>query len=429
VRHALAAALLATAAEIPFLISPRPPAARFEELCVRDFTIWGPVHVTANCDAAEYLRLANRPGLMLTPGAAVAQNRPLYSCAGWLLALPFRALGFDALSERLIGKQVRPGSDEARYVGYAPEYAAFLLFNWLLLVAAALLLRRLLGAEGMLDTCMVLPLTALLVNEVTKAFFWTPHVQILNVLVPLLSMQLLVWIQSHASTTGWGEVAIIGASLGVASLMYGVFAMTVSAVALYLVLWHAPGAMRTRLPLGMTKAMLLLATFFAPVVAWSMLVTAQAGSFFSPETARYRQFIWIADSLAQGPTALFSQLGRHLTRYIATFPGVVAFPAATIAALRIAALMHDEPTVARRTLGRAILCVAVATVTFYGLMGYYASRLTWAIAPVLFMLIGVEIALLQRSLSEQARPRLRFTVATVALCYAVYWYARAGPYS
>jgi len=430
VRDAVAAAVLVTVAEILILVSPGPPPERFEEFCVRDFTIRGPAHITASCDAAAYLMLANRPGRMLRPEWPWGQNRPLYAGAGWVLAIPFRALGFDSLPARLFGDRVRPGSDEARYLGYGAEYAGFLLFNWLLLVASVLLLRRVLAARTIFDTPMILPVALLLVNQVTRGFFWTPHLQILNVFAPILSVQLLLWMQQRLPAMTWRDVSLIGLALGVASLMYGIFAMTVSAASLGLIFGDGGNAMRTRPRATLSSVALLMGSFFVPVVAWSTFAGALAGSYTSPETAAYREFVWVADSFARGANVFLTDLVHHLDRYLSTVPGIVAFPTVTLAALSMTfyALGAARIPVAReKMLGRAILLCVVADVVFYALMGYYALRLTWSIVPLLAILIGMEIGSLERALAGRARSALRLVTVVVALCYAAFSYA--SPYN
>ncbi|HEV3051638.1 MAG TPA: hypothetical protein VGX50_15135, partial [Longimicrobium sp.] len=189
VREALGVGALVVAAMLPFLASPHPgakPAA-----CVTPVNLGGRLHVTLNCDSHLFLLLAEDPRRMLTEEYRTWQSRPLYGALGWTLAMPFRAAGLEQVGERRLPPTIwaspRGGRPATRLL---PWYGGFILLNALLLAGAVMLFRRLAGARSYRDAAILLPVPVLLANELTRAFFWTPHLQMFNVFVPVLSLWL-----------------------------------------------------------------------------------------------------------------------------------------------------------------------------------------------------------------------------------------------
>src|SRR6185295_10933867 len=135
-REILVAGLLVTIAVVLFLFQPLPEPSELQ-YCGTPTQVWGPLNVFVNCDSGEFLLLAKHPSLLLTPAHRTRQNRPLYAALGWTLARPLRALGAEPV-----------GRTGRLYGDYLPEYGAFLLLNWVLLVASVVLFTRLLDAES-----------------------------------------------------------------------------------------------------------------------------------------------------------------------------------------------------------------------------------------------------------------------------------------
>lgn len=420
VRELLLTGILVLLAGLPFLASPRIPPELEGPSCVRVIDLPGPLHLTLNCDSEEFLIVGQDPRLLLTPDHRVRQGRPLYPVIGWVLALPLHALGVAKLGRRIMGE------------GGAtlPEYAAYVLLNWIFLIAALALFRRLVAARSYFEPRALLPVAAILVNEVTKAFFWTPHLQILNVLISVASLSLLVWMQERAPTITWWRAGAIGLALGVGSLAYGGFAVTAGAVALGLLFLGDDRSLLRRVTSAAPGIIALFAGFALPIAAWTSFVIARTGSFYSHEVEVFRQFVWMRDSWTHGTLA--GDLVRNLGTYAKTVGLVAGLSVCALVAVRVtASALHAtrEPSVRERLVRRAVVWYLVANVPFYAFMGYYQRRLTWTIVPALLVLLGYEIGHLESALSGRRRALLAGSLATVAACYIVYWIVRPGPYS
>ena len=312
---------------------------------------WGPIHLTKNCDSEEFQYLARDPALMLTEERKTRQNRPLYPALGWLIAAPIRLSGLESLGARILGRQDAGESGPAPG-RYFPEYVAFIVINLVLLAVSVIILLRLLGARSVFETAALLPASMLLINEVTKAFFWTPHQQIFNVFVPVMTIYLYRWMQTRLPAMQWTTVSAVGIALGVASLAYGVFAVSAAGAVLCLVVGgrlHSSRRLFWRRALDST---LLLAAFFAPVLAWTAFVIARTGSFYSQEIDLFRQFVWMIDSLrSEGLQGLASDMIRRLPAFSETFMAVIWFPLLVLTAVTVA--RHSRSPDATAAAGRA----------------------------------------------------------------------------
>jgi hypothetical protein len=417
-RELLVAAVLVTIAVIPLLFPRLPPESR-DVYCGSLIDVRGPVRVFLNCDSDEFLLLAKNPALVLTPEHRTRQSRPLYGAIGWAFAAPFRVLGVSGRSGRLSGQ-------------YLPEYVGFIVLNWVLLIASVVLFKRLLGADSFFETRMLVPSAVLLVNEVTKAFFWTPHLQVFNIFIPVASLYLFWWMQPRLRTLTWGQVTAIGLLLGLGNLAYGAFAMTAAGAVLCILLGDGVGALRTQPGPRALRTTLLAAAFLTPLAAWMAFAKARTGTFYSHEIVVYRQFVWLADSASRGEFALFADLVQKLTDYLKTLATVALFPVLALAAVGLMTIVAAGRLSLRDEEGhtdRAILWYLLANIPFFALMGFYRTRLSWTIVPPLLLLLGHTIGRLERAMSHNGRAALRAGGAAIALGYVAYWFVRVGPYS
>lgn len=425
-REALIAGALVIAATLPFLASPHP-GANASPWCLNPVDLGGRLHVDLNCDSHVFLLLAEDPRRLLTEENRMWQSRPLYGTLGWMLAMPFRAAGLEAVGARLPDSAWAPGRGGRPPGRLLPWYAGFILLNALLLAASLMLFRQVAGARSFRDPAIILPVAVLLANTVTRGFFWTPHLQMFNVFVPVLSLWLFWWMQPRLGELGWARTAGIGVALGVCALAYGAFVVTAAGAALLLLARGGSLARRA------ARAGALLAAFALPIVAWMAFVVSRTGSFYSHEVARYRQFVWMADAAAHGPEAFAAALAHNLGQYAQVLGRVAAFPALVIAALVLAAHLlggsrrGGAGEHARRA-GVAVLVYLLVSVPFFALMGFYANRLAWTVVPALLVMMAMETESLRQALGRRG-PLVTAAAAVLALCHTAFWVMRVGPFN
>ena len=398
-----------------FLFSPRLAPELEEQYCVKIHDAWERrVHLIVNCDSRRFLYLARHPLAVLTLEHRLWQSRPIYPLIGFVLALPIRAV-------------LGPFGGESTVV---PEYAAFVVLNAILLAASVALAQRLLGAGSPLDAWMIFPVTMLLVNELTKPFFWTPHLQIFNIAVPIGSVALYAWLRPRRGALSGRQFAGLGLLLGIASLAYG--AVIVTAIGAFFC--ALLGGSSSRTPIAMTTRLrdagVMVLSFVAPIVAWFFVVVARLGSFFSRETEEYRQFVWVLDAAREGVFVprLLQHLGTFLDLSIVVtlFPGIALVIALLIRGASGATHPQDA---AERDLRFGLLLYLIAAVLFFAPMGYYATRNLWSLVPPIVLLLGLELRALALATSGRRRTLLSAALVTISGVYVVYWVVRRGPWA
>ena len=140
---------------------------------------------------------------------------------------------------------------------------------------------------------LLLVFVAVGANDVTKMFFWTPHVQIYNLFLGCLTVFLVFRLIERSQPPGVREVIGLALAIGIGVLIYGAFLIPLMCVSLILLVWY-------RRPL--TAA--LFAIVGAPAVCRLGSHAARDDRpFYSHEVAAFRQFVWIADC-AKMPGAL-----------------------------------------------------------------------------------------------------------------------------
>ena len=428
------AAVLVTVVVLLFLLSPTPATKLQRPSRLTVVELGGPLHVVKNVDSWEFEHVAAHPGDILTLPHRHRQNRPLYVAMGWLLALPFRAAGMESqpMFSPAVGKaMVKKPPFPSAYNRYSPEYAGMILLNWLLLVASVLLLKPLMRARSFFEPRMLLPLSMLLANAVTKPFFWTPHLQIFSVFLAVASMCLFRAMQPRLRTMRGRDAALIGLACGVAALAYGAFAVTIAGASLCILFGDGLQTLRRQLGRKLFLCACLVASFFAPLLAWTAFVIFWMGSFYSQETHRFREFVWIFDSLSRGLGSFISDLARNVSNYVGKTNRISLVPALLISTLIVLFYGVSTPEKQARAdddTRRAVIFYAIATIGFYSLMGFYDQRLSWTLVPALLVVLGLEAARVELGLTGKSQRLFRIVVDVWVIAYVGRFILKSGPY-
>jgi hypothetical protein len=137
-----------------------------------------------------------------------------------------------------------------------------------------------------------------------------------------------------------------------------------------------------------------VAGFAAPQVAWIALCRLVAGSYYNHEVTAYRQFVWVLDSLRLGPGDLWRRSTSYLlltlreilgTRELWVAGAVISL-GVVVAVLRRIDLTPGSAE-DRATLF-AVALTAVATTLFLWGIGFYTSRLSTTLLPLLLIVAG-----------------------------------------
>jgi len=344
------------------------------------------------CDGVTFLRGAVEPSLLLEPRFApptdfTYQSRPLH-------------IGAAAVLGRLLQPVVAPAVPaEARYQGRAPlrryagAYAAYVLLNGALLIAAGLALHdALLGARpaGAREALALLAgLAGVIVTAMVRLWLFTPHTILWGTVVSLWAVA--VGRRVLAQPSGGAATTLrAAAAAGLAALAYG-FAVLVPAVAVVALAsraWTdgAPGG-RGRGPRRVAPVALGAAAVFAlPTLAWIAVSYAVSGGYYHHEAVAYRQFRWLPDALAAGWLATYQAVAARAGVWLRLLATEWLAPAACVAMLAAAAAVvggsRRRVAETQRPLLEAAALTLVLGLGFWYLNGELGAGRAAVLAPV-----------------------------------------------
>lgn len=424
---------------IGLLIGPRVPDDQQAARCVVNVHLPGPFGISLNCDSPEFLRLANMPSGLLEP-KNVRQSRPGLIIAAAVIARPIMPLV--NIPSVLGVKAGRPDIDPSR-IGQAltqqfPAYAAYMLLNLLVLCATFFCLIRIVaprvGEERSRSLQILIASLGLLVvaNDVTKAYFWTPHTQMFNIFIPVFGLYTIC----RAFEGAFDErsfAVVTGLVSGFGMTMYPTFLVVIlcAAFAGVVSLLFRQAQVRPSL----TNIAIYFVLGAAPLMLWYGFVQIEVGSMYSEELASVNgPSRWIPRVFAEdGVLGLVQFVYVHLLLCLQlaapqTLPLLMALAI-------VAALAFKYPqTAASAVRGNAVLAgsalfLAAMIAGFYSASGDMHFRWAQALIPPLIAAAAAVIISVYRSLQPGAQRALTAAGAIAAVVQIAFTIAKNGPFS
>jgi hypothetical protein len=392
-----------------------------------------PVHVNSfmayplNCDSTLFLRLAHHPGELLTranfshdpPAERTAaahrlrtdhlrQSRPGYVA---LSAIATRILGSPAAS---IGLDRVYGQTNTAYI-------PLILINLIVVVAAVVLLARLLRGFGAPAPVVVALSSLLVLNDLMKAFFWTPHEQMFVLLTPLATIAAGRWLILERPR--WLSVAVLGLGIGLGALIYAnvIISLGVLTVILLARGWR-----------GVAQALMLCLTFAIAPIGWIWICRKISGTYLNNDIAFYREFVWLPQAFGQGWHVFLARLELASVSAIRELIGADGLVLAVIAASMAAAILAGVRLDAATRQDKAVLTAAGLTIAFSVLFGWgigiITTRVMFDSFPALLVLAGwmaTRFAVKSRATLLVAS----YGLAVIAIGNALHEVLTHGPYS
>jgi hypothetical protein len=366
-------ACLVLAVAVMFLFSPQLPDQLQGQYCMANVRVFGRAGFPLNCDSYRYMDFAQHPRLLLARESWL-QSRPLHVLCGSLLGY--------ALTSVLPLANFKPH----------PFYPALVLLNFAALLTALVLFDRLFLPGDRLSAPVLIVSLLLVANHIVKAFVWSPHTQMFNILSPVACMYVCKWIWT-AGTLDRGRLAAYALVTGLLPLFYGGFLPLLPAMLLaFVIRWFREGK-NTSLPTLAVDASLMSLCFAGPTLWWMAFVRVKTGTdLYIPEVTRYHQFGLITDSLPMGWEAFWKSAkgaAPHLLRVCwkaASLPlGLLLLGAALVVAVR--APLKDILREQRLNLLSAMITLCVFF-PFLALSGLYEERFAWNLVPPLLAILA-----------------------------------------
>jgi hypothetical protein len=271
----------------------------------------------------------------------------------------------------------------------------------------------------------------LLANQVVKAFFWTPHTQMFNILVPVLAVAAAYTVLRRRHSTVW--FALAGLTLGLVALAYPSIVIAVPAM----LIARAWSWSRHRSSPGVWAALLdgaaVASSFPLPTLLWILFVRHIVGSYHSEEAAAFSEFVWIPQSLHQGWWGLWTTWVSYSVSAGRVIWAVALAPALLLGFLALMARacscrLAVSPGSGVRDLLIASAIVFPVTLAFLDLLGVYVTRIAFMVVPTLMF-----VAALVASLIIREKPRVSLVaiapLVLVPVVLLIQLVTSHGPYS
>ena len=420
---------------LALLVGPPVPNNQQEHYCVVNAKLPGPFGVSMNCDSPEFMRLAREPSGLLEP-LNTRQSRPGMVAAAAALAWTLSPLS--GLANKLGIQAGRSDIDPKRIATSLakdiPGYLAYIILNVVILLATFYFFRRICEPWADNSTSGIIILAALglmlVANDVVKAFVWSPHTQMFNILVPVFA--LYASMRAGAGALVERRFALwVGLAAGIGGTAYPLFVIVLPSVAVCAFVFAFRDGARTTWTQSGINLVLLAVLVFLPEALWYAFVRFKTGGFYQHEMVRYNEVVWMLDAWHEGVTTLAALWLSKLARLL-WFAGLQAGPlAAVMIAVAALGLTNRSEAATRppfwRLVATAIL-VSALTAAFYASVGLIKARIAYSVIPALIVVAAAGALALTAQNITRRRTMACWCVA-VAVIAAIYTVVKNGPYS
>jgi hypothetical protein len=258
------------------------------------------LHVHLDCDA-QYFLLDSQNPLRILNSQTPLQDRPLHTFVVFIVSRILEALGIPE------GPIVYLGDDGIPQTYNLLNYALFIAINTMILVISIALVLRVMLSNQLLNTKHVLlptviALILIVQNPITREFFWTPHSQMFNILVPCILFYML---QSEFIVTKRNYLLILFA------IAFGLFMYPSFYIILPIFI------VKCFRSLGWLRAVLSLLSL-VPKLLWPTVLGVFGTKYVDWPVTYHRRVIWIKDAYDQ--KILLSETSRRWTEFMHSLP-------------------------------------------------------------------------------------------------------------
>ena len=355
-------------------------------------------HAHIDCDA-QYFLLDSQNPMRLVSNSTPLQDRPLHSFTVFVISKVLSFLGAP------VGPITYVGQDEIPQTYFLLNYTIFIFINLAILmtslyIALKALNRRFGSSKGLHHLSFIFVTLLVTQNPITREFFWTPHSQLFNILIPCLLFYL---IQPHVVITKhrfWILIATISMSLLIYPSPYTLLPIFF---------------IKTYRDLGKKYSALILVSLL-PKLAWPFILNAMGGEYIDWPVRYYRRFVWIFDSIKT--ESLPQDLATNLSKFINSLP--ISWSAMMLSLIAIATLYGLKSRIWQKITSTNYFtdCVIVLGIYASGIMlqGGYGPRFTTSLVVLIGLMV---INMLDTRTMRYSY--IKGLIALVAALNVIYW--------
>jgi hypothetical protein len=318
------------------------------------------VNILVNCDSATFMKDAQEP-VRLFNGVSDYQDRPIYSLLAAIINELLNLLPIPSQEFKIFG------NSGTWHVYTSNVFLSFIVINCFLLFVATYLTIKVISQ--CLESCnfseinnslfIIFGVALITLNEITKTFFWTPHTQIPNVIIPIYAIYLILNHELFAQRN------FVYKHLTFISI--GIFVYPFIGILLLIPFFISLQSWKFRVFSCSLAAI--------PYLSYPIIVELFGGQFRNVTINKFRQFIWVLD-VAESEEPL-SALLSFIHSFLATvpiLPTVFVLSTFTVIFLKDMTLEYLRSYFWRSTIYFGLF---YAFFTFF--IGFYARRLTYGV--------------------------------------------------
>ena len=333
--------------------------------CGRVLNVFANLNVLINCDSAVFMKDAQNPSRLFN-GDSVYQDRPAHALFAWIMSNFLKVIGFPNSSQEIVGNSGESTIYQSAF------YFSFLSLNLLILLVAIKLAIDYVFPDSherkIFSNASSILLIVFLVagNELTKTFFWTPHSQMLNLLLPVLA---LVLISNREKINSFRVFLSLTVGLVFLMFFYPLFGI------LFSILVYGPYS-------KFWKRTLIISTVLFGYLLYPRFLEYLGGSYSNYAISNFRQYVWIDDAFKQGN--IFDRSISNLWSFLSTFPVIptVLIFITVVLAFGIASTFGENRFRIISEAAPYLFFLAIYLTALFT-MGFYARRLT--LGPFIFL--------------------------------------------
>jgi hypothetical protein len=417
---------------VGLFVGPRP-----NDQQVIYLSLLGPFGIYLNEDSPEFMRLALDPAALLEPHNG-RQARPGLIFAAAALAVPLSPLKSLAktLKVRADGIDLTKNGLENPVEKYFPVYAAYIILNILILLLSFDLFWRICARaarikNGTSTTILVTVCFLLAANDVVKAFVWSPHTQMFNILVPVFAM----WVSIRAAEGALVDrhfVLLTGLIAGLGVTCYFFFIIVLPCILVPGVVFIIRHRSRIAIWLSGINFALLVVLTLLPIGLWYLFVRYETGRFFANEIFDVWSN-WLAQAWPHGYGAiLYAWLRNLVGLLILGVSQAVPIFAVFVLLGAMAVITWNKNSAGFRLQVPVMLSgflVAAISAAFYATNGAITPRLSFACIPPLIVVGGAVALEVYGGSHRVQRQILVYGSAVIAIVHSVFVVLKDGPFS
>ena len=250
-----------------------------EAFCNFYITKFQILNVHLDCDAQYFLLDSQSPSRIIQNQSPL-EDRPLFTYLVYIGSKVLQFIGIPA------GPITYLGDDGVPQTYNLLNYALFVGINATILIFSMYLVWKVIFTKRVItNTHSKIFLSAALVtiaqNPINREFFWTPHSQLFNILIPCL----LFYMTQPEYVVTKKKYLLLLISISAALLMYPTFFIILPFFFI-----------KTLRSLGKRYA-IMISVCLIPKFLWPMILNTLGGSYTDNPIIQGRRFIWIIDSI------------------------------------------------------------------------------------------------------------------------------------